>query len=665
MAEEFRRLVPQRRHFVVRVGAAGGWEGCPVVTLNPGSAWSLYRQLRRHFRRLRVGHAAVMFSGDKQHRALRLAAFLLAPCKILAYNGRLERHHPRLRSPVASWLFLRGVPLDRILLRPSWLCPWKRDRSVIPATHRVLEGRAPSPRRRRVAVLTPYFPYPLSHGGAVRIFNLLREAARRFDIYLFAFTEADEAADAGPVLEFCAQAILVPKPRYREPRWASLAPPLVCEYRSPTMRRLLDELRRTESIELTQVEFTQLASYDGDVLVEHDVTTDLYRQIHTSQPTLASWWDFIRWRRYEGKAVRRYRRVVAMSGKDAAMLGAPHARVIPNGVDLERYRPSPESPGQRLLFIGSFRHFPNIAAFRFFIEQVWPLLRDGFPKMTLTVVAGPEPLTYWRAACGSAAPAPDGRIRLLEFVRDVRPLYEEANLVIVPTLASAGTNVKVLEAMAMQRVVVSTSSGCAGLDLEHGKTVWVADGAEGFAAGVRRLIADADLRAEIASAARKHVERRFGWRALGAAQRELWAELLGLPAVREALPGDIAAIAAIQAASPEAAVWEPAGYLAQRCLVAEAGGRIAGFVAYRPTGEGEWEILNLAVAPEARRKGVAAALTQEMLARSAGKVFLEVRLSNTAARKLYQKLGFSEVGLRRGYYESPPEDGIVMTLQSC
>ncbi len=327
--------------------------------------------------------------------------------------------------------------------------------------------------------------------------------------------------------------------------------------------------------------------------------------------------------------------------------------------------PRPNPPGQRLLFIGSFRHFPNIAAYRFFIEQVWPLLRGEFPEMTLTVVAGPEPLTHWRASGGSAAPAPDGRIRLLEFVRDVRPLYEEANLVIVPTLASAGTNVKVLEAMAMERAVVSTSSGCAGLDLEHGKTVWVADGAEGFAAGVRRLIADAALRAEIASAARKHAERQFDWRALGAAQRAVWAELLGLPAVREALPGDTQAIAAIQAASPEAAVWEPASYLAERCLVAESWGLIAGFVAYRPTGEGEWEILNLAVAPEARRTGVATALAEEMLARSKGKVFLEVRLSNTAARKLYEKLGFSQVGLRRGYYQSPPEDGIVMALQSC
>ena len=252
----------------------------------------------------------------------------------------------------------------------------------------------------------------------------------------------------------------------------------------------------------------------------------------------------------------------------------------------------------------------------------------------------------------------------------MRPLYEEANLVIVPTLASAGTNVKVLEAMAMERAVVSTSSGCAGLDLEHGKTVWVADGAEGFAAGVRRLIADAALRAEIATCGSQTGRAAVrlagaGRRAAGACGPNFWARLpcarLSRGTRRRSRPS--------RRHPRRRAVWEPASYLAQRCLVAESGGRIAGFLAYRPTGEGEWEILNLAVAPEARRTGVATALAQEMLARSKERFFLEVRLSNTAARQLYEKLGFSQVGLRRGYYQFPPGrrychgDSIVLRSQ--
>ena len=114
--------------------------------------------------------------------------------------------------------------------------------------------------------------------------------------------------------------------------------------------------------------------------------------------------------------------------------------------------------------------------------------------MTLTVVCGPDHLTYWRAFADSPEPRPEERIRLLGFIEDVRPLYVEANLVIVPTTVSAGTNVKVLEAMAMQRAVVSTTSGCAGLGLLHGHSVWVADTPEAFAAGVATLIADPERR---------------------------------------------------------------------------------------------------------------------------------------------------------------------------
>ena len=111
--------------------------------------------------------------------------------------------------------------------------------------------------------------------------------------------------------------------------------------------------------------------------------------------------------------------------------------------------------------------------------------------MELTVVCGADHLTYWRAFADTPEPATDERIRMLGFVADVRPLYVEANLVIVPTTVSAGTNVKVLEAMAMQRAVVSTTSGCAGLGLVDRESVWVADAPEDFAAGIAALIGDA------------------------------------------------------------------------------------------------------------------------------------------------------------------------------
>jgi glycosyltransferase involved in cell wall biosynthesis len=508
MAEEVRGLVPGRRHFVVTP------ENWP--------------EMRRQLKPYRIGLAPVMLTRDPS--TLRRAAYRLAPLKILAYNSRLERHHLRLDLP--SFLFWRGVPLDRIYLRPWWW-PWpKRERSVVPRGYRVVEGRPCSAERRRVAVLSPYFPYPLSHGGAVRIYNLLREIAREFDVELFAFTDGGAEPDTAAILDFCARVTLVEKPRYREPRWSSLLPPEVHEFRSPAMRQALAQERRAFGFERLQVEYTQLAEYGGDVLVEHDVTFDLFGQIarraQGAPRTLGAWWDWFRWRRFETRAVGRYRRVVAMSQKDAELLGAPPSTaVIENGVDLARFQGEPEQPGERLLFIGSFRHFPNVAAYQFFTGQVWPLLRDKFPRMTVTVVCGPDHLTYWRAFTDSPEPRPEERIRMLGFIADVRPLYLEANLVIVPTTVSAGTNVKVLEAMAMRRAVVSTTPGCAGLGLLHGHSVWVADTPEAFAAGVATLIADPERREQIASAAHGHAARNFDWQAIGEKQRKLLRELVG------------------------------------------------------------------------------------------------------------------------------------------
>ena len=493
MAAEVRALVPDRKHFVAT-----------------DENWP---QLRRELRPYRIGLVPVMLG--RGHGRLRRAAYRLAPHKILAYNSRLERHH--LRPNLAGLLFWRGVPLDRIYLRPWWW-PWpKRDRSTVPAGHEAIEGRPCTAGRRRVALLSPYFPYPLSHGGAVRIYNLLREIAKEFDVELFAF--AEEKPDLAPVLEFCARVVLVRKPRYREPRWSTLLPPEVHEYRSPAMRRALAEERRWFAYEALQVEYTQLAEYGGDILVEHDVTFDLFMQIARRERTFTSAWDLLRWRRFERRAVARFPRVAVMSGKDAEMLGK--GEIVPNGVDLDRFRPEPEAPGERLLFIGSFRHFPNIAAFRFFTEKVWPLLVDKFPRMEVTAVCGPDYLTYWRAFAGTPEPPSNPRVHLLGFVSDVRPHYVESNLVLVPTTVSAGTNVKVLEAMAMRRAAVSTTSGCAGLGLLHGHSVWIGDTPEAFAAGIATLIADPERRAQIADAAHAHAKRHFDWAAIGERQRAL------------------------------------------------------------------------------------------------------------------------------------------------
>jgi ribosomal-protein-alanine N-acetyltransferase len=127
--------------------------------------------------------------------------------------------------------------------------------------------------------------------------------------------------------------------------------------------------------------------------------------------------------------------------------------------------------------------------------------------------------------------------------------------------------------------------------------------------------------------------------------------------VRTGTESDSPAIARIQAGSPEAAQWELGGY---PVLIATVDGRTAGFLGWRATASDEAEILNLAVDPAFRRRGVALALVAAV---PRPIVFLEVRESNGAARALYGKAGFTESGVRFGYYSSPQESAIVMRLK--
>jgi glycosyltransferase involved in cell wall biosynthesis/GNAT superfamily N-acetyltransferase len=627
---EVRALVPDREHFAVTELEIEG-----VTCIRPS-------ELPGPLRHKRIGLAPTLFA------SVRLA-FRYAPLKVLAYNERLERHHLHPSSPVASLLFLRGVPLDRIWLRPRWLFPYRRERSVFPSEHHVLDGRPLREGKPRIAVLSPYFPYPLSHGGAVRIFNLLREANRDYDIFLFAFVEKPSNAEGTPLLDFCSKVVVFPNPRYREPRWASVLPPEVKEFYSPYVASVLAKFRREFDIALLQVEYTQLATYGGDVLVEHDVTFDLHQQVYKTNPSRAARWDLSRWLRFERRAVERYRRVVVMSEKDAELLGkGPQVRVIPNGVDLKRFHVAAETPGRRLLFVGSFRHFPNVVAFRWFLEKVWPNVRGA----RFVTIAGPNPDQYLQ-------PMPaDPNVEVHGFISDVRPFYQSANVVVVPTQVSAGTNLKALEALACERAMVSTTSGCAGLGLQHGHDVWIADDPAEFARAIEVLLGSDELRHRIAAAGRTHVAKQFDWSRIGRLQSRMWSELLTGIVVRPGRLDDVESIRRIQKEADTASQWEPSTYFEFEVRVAERSGAVCGFLVSRDVA-GELEVLNLATDAASRRQGIATALLHSL---DAEDIFLEVRVSNVVARKLYEKLGFVAVGTRSEYYDNPVETAVVMRL---
>ena len=176
--------------------------------------------------------------------------------------------------------------------------------------------------------------------------------------------------------------------------------------------------------------------------------------------------------------------------------------------------------------MGSFRHLPNLLGFEKLRHHVMPAVWERFPEARLRVVAGPEPQHYWQRFLGREFPKTlDSRIVMHAFLADLRPLYAGAAAVAVPLEVSAGTNIKVLEAMACGKAVVSTAVGCQGLGLDDGHDILIREDSRDFAAALVELLAGPDLRMRIGCHARATVERRFTWDAIAA---EAWASYQAL-----------------------------------------------------------------------------------------------------------------------------------------
>ncbi len=398
----------------------------------------------------------------------------------------------------------------------------------------VVPGRRPS-NRPVVLVASPYLPFPLAHGGAVRMYNLMRRAAKDFDQVLVSF--AGELQETPPeLLEICCEVVLVRRPgTHLLP--SSSRPDVVEEFDSPAFHAALRETVRKWKPSAAQLEFTQMAQYAVDcapaktILVEHDVTLDLYQQLLEQGDDWELRRQLERWTPFETAAWRAVDRVVTMSEKDRKLVlqeGVPpkQAVCLPNGVDLERFRPS-SCPGdpRRLLFIGSFAHLPNVLAVDFFLREVWPQLQALVAS--LHIIAGARHkyfLDRYQDRVRMDLDQPG--VEVEDFVSDVRPAYERAAIVVAPLLASAGTNIKIMEAMAMGKAIVSTPAGINGLDLNPGRDVIVTSTAAQMGQAIRALIERPAERESVERQARLTVERWFDWDVIARTQKQLIDELI-------------------------------------------------------------------------------------------------------------------------------------------
>ncbi len=237
--------------------------------------------------------------------------------------------------------------------------------------------------------------------------------------------------------------------------------------------------------------------------------------------------DLVKARRLEREALRSFDRVIVCSREDARTLVAgrsEHDRtaVIPNGVDLEEFVPSPAPRAPRVLFPATLGYGPNVDGAVWFCREIWPRVMEAVPAATVSLV-GRSPTAEVRALAALPGVDVEGDVPSLT------PYYERSRVVVVPLRTGTGTRLKALEAMASARPLVGTSIGLEGLGIDDARHALVRDDPASFAAAVTRLLRDDGLVESIGTEGRRHVESEFGWPQIGAQLVELIAEVLDPP----------------------------------------------------------------------------------------------------------------------------------------
>ncbi len=399
-----------------------------------------------------------------------------------------------------------------------------------------------------ILILTPQFPYPPHQGTTIRNYNLIKGLAQSHRVHLLSFGEP-EMSRGTPLDDLCCSVqVIRPPQRSTSQRLKSLlltrlpdmAQRLPSTQFAAALAVTLDRERpsvvQVEGIELAPYLF-QTTTYRGEgarpLAVFDDHNAEYLLQKRAFETDLRQVWpprrasirrlagaaySLVQWqrlRRYERQACQAADRVVAVSEIDAGVLRAlsPGLEpvVVPNGVDMQLYTgPLPALPeGQGpsasdLVFVGKMDFRPNVDAVLWFVTEVLPLIRRKAPRTRFWVV-GQNPHARL------APLANDPGVKLTGWVEDPRPYIAGAGVYVIPLRIGGGTRLKVLEAMAMSKAIVSTALGCEGFDLVPSQDLVVADSPAAFSAAVLELLQDAGRRNRLGRAAHRFAMTRYDW----------------------------------------------------------------------------------------------------------------------------------------------------------
>jgi len=397
----------------------------------------------------------------------------------------------------------------------------------------------------RILLLTYGVPWPLNSGARIRDFNLLRASVLEgAHVTLCCFAKDErEIPDLLELRGLCHDVRV-----YRPPR-RSLAGHLAAIWRAVRDRRPIAtspffypefaaELRSVaerDAVKIFQIEHTFLAGYlcavpanCRSVLSLHNIGSQQYARIARLATGCRCRCGFclkaLLMRQWEADYAARFDHCIVVSSADAGMLRginpAVRVSVVENGVDCHRFQPLPEEPASNdILFTGVLAYPPNADAVRFFCREILPRVRRDVPEARFLIV-GQEPP---KDILSLANP---GSVMIFDGVADVIPYYRRTRLSVVPLRAGGGTRLKVLESMALGRAVVSTTIGCEGIEVAHGRELLIADEAAAFARHVVSLLRDGQLRCELTARARRAMEVAYDWPHLAAKQFHAYTSLL-------------------------------------------------------------------------------------------------------------------------------------------
>jgi polysaccharide biosynthesis protein PslH len=377
---------------------------------------------------------------------------------------------------------------------------------------------------------------PLDKGGKLRTWHVMRHIARRHDITYLCFEDPSATqAERDGMREVCRELVTVPRADAEKGTlrfYADAAryvinrvPYAVAKYRSDAYRTRIEQLLRERRFDAVVCDFLPPAiNLPGalpcpGVMFTHNVEAEIWRRHAENASNPASRYLFgQQWRRmlrFEADTLARFSLVLAVSDADRrtferlypGSLQAP-VHVVETGVDTAYFAPSDEPPSRaHLVFTGSMDWLPNEDAMTYFCREILPRIREAEPDATLAIVGrSPTPVVQ-RLSEQYTGVEVTGR------VEDVRPHVRRGAVYVVPLRIGGGTRLKIFEAMAMGRVVVSTTIGAEGLPVTAGLDIAIADAPNQFARAVVRLIRDASAREALERRARQLVVERYDWSA--------------------------------------------------------------------------------------------------------------------------------------------------------